>query len=101
MEVPEYFIGGYFSGGADQKPTGENFKVDDLLDFPNDEDALMTDGFFDSIAKTATTDSSTLTSNDSCNSSASAGIAAYQSFASELCVPVITQSSFSYKHIYY
>ncbi|EEF46401.1 GATA transcription factor 9 [Ricinus communis] len=114
MEAPEFFIGGYYSGGAastaaeflpekrmsDQK-NGDHFAVDDLLDFPNDDDAaaaaLMNDGFFDNITSkncTTTTDNSstTFTSNDSSNSSISGKHFGYQSFAdsyfsSELCVP--------------
>ncbi|CAL1378245.1 unnamed protein product [Linum trigynum] len=111
MEAPEYYMSGYFGAGvpatfADYSPEKNqklpsdpsHFVVDDLLDFPNDDDAIMTDGFFDNIAKncaTATADSPAFTSNDSCNSSstsAGANPAAYQSFAdshfsSELCVP--------------
>ncbi|KAF2323462.1 hypothetical protein GH714_035577 [Hevea brasiliensis] len=83
MEAPDFFIGGYFSSGAaaeflpdkrisDQKP-GDHFAVDDLLHFPNEDDAIMTDGFFDNITKncTATIDSSVFNSNDSSNSSIS------------------------------
>ncbi|KAF2301157.1 hypothetical protein GH714_020523 [Hevea brasiliensis] len=104
MDAPDFFMGGYYRGGAaaeffpekrisDQKP-GDHFAVDDLLDFPNEDDAIMTDGFFDNITTNcaATTDSSTFTSNDSSNSSISGNQVGYQSFAdshfsSELCVP--------------
>ncbi|XP_065867880.1 GATA transcription factor 9-like [Euphorbia lathyris] len=102
MEAPEYFIGGYFNGEAagdffpekrvsDQKPS-EHFAVDDLLDFPNDDDAIMADGFFDNISKNYSADSSTFTSNDSCNTSVSGNHIGYHNFAdshfsSELCVP--------------
>ncbi|KAF2301162.1 hypothetical protein GH714_020561 [Hevea brasiliensis] len=104
MDAPDFFMGGYCRGGAaaefflekrisDQKP-GDHFAVDDLLDFPNEDDAIMTDGFFDNITTNcaATTDSSTFTSNDSSNSSISGNQVGYQSFAdshfsSELCVP--------------
>lgn len=107
MEVPDFFIGGHYSGGAaaeflpekrisEQKP-GDHFAVDDLLDFPNEDDATMTDCFFDNITKkcAVTTDSSTFTSNDSSNSSISGNHVGYRSFddsqfSSELCVPVIT-----------
>ncbi|OAY53063.1 GATA transcription factor 9 [Manihot esculenta] len=104
MEVPDFFIGGHYSGGAaaeflpekrisEQKP-GDHFAVDDLLDFPNEDDATMTDCFFDNITKkcAVTTDSSTFTSNDSSNSSISGNHVGYRSFddsqfSSELCVP--------------
>ncbi|KAJ4828291.1 hypothetical protein Tsubulata_034962 [Turnera subulata] len=102
MEGPEFYMGSYQCGGAteflaekrnsDQNPPG--FTVDDLLDFPNDDDLLMNDGFFDNTTNNYTTDhSSTFNSTtDSCNSSASGNVAGYQSFAdshfsSELCVP--------------
>ncbi|GAV77551.1 GATA domain-containing protein [Cephalotus follicularis] len=96
MEAPEFFMGGYFGAGAgisDQK-TGENFAVDDLLDFSND-DAIMNDGFFDNETKNSG-DSSTVT----CNSSVSGvhenhftnhvgcrSFADSSQFSSELCVP--------------
>ena len=109
MEAPEYFVGGYFGAetdqfspdkrhGSDQKP-GEPFAIDDLLDFSN-ADAIMSDGFFDNVAGNST-DSSTVTAFDSCNSSISGGdnhfsanIASRafcdpQLSSAELCVPVI------------
>ncbi|XP_027344859.1 GATA transcription factor 9-like isoform X2 [Abrus precatorius] len=108
MEAPEYFVGGYFAaGGADQfSPTekrhadqksGEPFVIDDLLDFSN-ADAIMSDGFFDNVAGNST-DSSTVTAVDSCNSSISGsdnrfaaaivprGFASDHQFSGELCVP--------------
>ncbi|XP_050231291.1 GATA transcription factor 12-like [Mercurialis annua] len=106
MEAPQFFIGGYFSGGGassnaaeflpekSQKNGDAHFAVDDLLDFPNDDDAIMSDGFFDNISKNSVTDhsSATFTSNDSPNSSISGNQFGYQSvsdshFSSELCVP--------------
>lgn len=104
MEEPAYSIGGYFNGGnpgefspekrhSDQKPS-EHFAVDDLLDFPNEDDAIMADGFLDNLSKNYTADSSIFTSNGSCNSSGSVNHISYHNFAgshfsSELCVPVI------------
>ncbi|KAJ8773438.1 hypothetical protein K2173_004268 [Erythroxylum novogranatense] len=104
MEVPGFFVGGYYGPGAgDYMPgkrvhdhkNGEHFRVDDLLDFPSEEDVVMSDGFLDNVSKNSINgnDSSTFTSNDSCNSSGSAaGNVRYQSFgdsqfSSELCVP--------------
>ncbi|KAL2338038.1 hypothetical protein Fmac_012484 [Flemingia macrophylla] len=102
MEAPEYFVGGYFSAGgadpfsppekrhADQKP-GEPFAIDDLLDFSH-ADAIMSDGFFDNVAGNST-DSSTVTAVDSCNSSISGsaivprGFAGDPQLSGELCVP--------------
>ncbi|KAL3824386.1 hypothetical protein ACJIZ3_020415 [Penstemon smallii] len=74
----EYFVGDYSSvNNANLKYSnnnsynnGVNF-VDDLLDFSK-EDETMTDAFFDSIGGNST-DSSTVTANDSCNSSVSGG----------------------------
>ncbi|XP_057967053.1 GATA transcription factor 9-like [Malania oleifera] len=76
----------------------DQFAVEDLLDFPND-DALITDEFFDSVTGNST-DSSTVTGVDSYNSAASAreqphfsGNIASRPFADaqfpsdELCVP--------------
>ncbi|XP_015894579.2 GATA transcription factor 9 [Ziziphus jujuba] len=102
MEVPQFFMGGCFGAGAgelspnkrhsEQKP-GEHFTIDDLLDFSN-EDAMVTDGFFDNVAGTST-DSSTVTVVDSCNSSVCGGepqLSGNRSFSEsqfsgDLCVP--------------
>lgn len=107
----EFFTGGYFSHGGDrefhheQKPAvivdnnNNNFAVDDLLDFPK-EDEVMTDAFFDSITGNSG-DSSSLTVVDSCNSSISGGEPQFNGSLSsrsftdaqfsggELCVPVL------------
>ncbi|KAL1340609.1 hypothetical protein HN51_026960 [Arachis hypogaea] len=91
MEVPEYFVGGYYGAGGDQFSTekrhgvgggdqkhggygggGEPFAIDDLLDFSN-ADAIMSDGFFENVAGNSSTDSSNVTAVDSCNSSVSGG----------------------------
>ncbi|KAK4267413.1 hypothetical protein QN277_024197 [Acacia crassicarpa] len=108
MELPECFVGGYFSTGgdqfssekrhgADQKP-GESFAIDDLLDFSNADAMIMSDGFFDNAAGIST-DSSTVTAVDSCNSSVSGGDNHFSSgysasrgfgdpqLSGELCVP--------------
>ncbi|MBA0761224.1 hypothetical protein Gotri_023901, partial [Gossypium trilobum] len=51
MEAADFFVGGYYDGAAgdgflpEQKPP-ENFTVDDLLDFSN-EDAIISDCFLD------------------------------------------------------
>ena len=104
MEVPEIYMGGYFggAGGAGQyspekQRTTENFTVDDLLDFSN-EDAVMADGFLDNVTANST-DSSTVTAVDSCNSgsgphfSACIGSRSFadSQFSGDLCVPVIPQ----------
>ncbi|KAK4590773.1 hypothetical protein RGQ29_021092 [Quercus rubra] len=100
MEVPEIYMGGYFggAGGAgqyspDKQRTTENFTVDDLLDFSN-EDAVMADGFLDNVTANST-DSSTVTAVDSCNSgsgphfSACIGSRSFadSQFSGDLCVP--------------
>lgn len=108
MEAPEYFVGGYFGVAAgdhfspekqrhvvvDQKP-GEPFAIDDLLDFSNADDAIMSDGFFDNNVAGNSADSSTGTAIDSCNSSISGadnrfngGGGGFPQFSGELCVPV-------------
>ncbi|KAM7480485.1 hypothetical protein LguiA_028698 [Lonicera macranthoides] len=82
MESADFFVGGYFGGAGDkqfpsetryldQKPLDNNnqFTIDDLLDFSN-EDEVMTDSFFDSITGNSA-NSSTITVIDSCNSSVS------------------------------
>ncbi|XVF86681.1 hypothetical protein PTKIN_Ptkin18bG0061500 [Pterospermum kingtungense] len=99
MEVGDFFAGGYYGGSvgggfspekrisAEQK-MAENFTVDDLLDFSN-EDAIISDGFVDNVGGKST-DSSTVT----CNSSVSGGDNHFSAnlphsslFAGELCVP--------------
>lgn len=104
MEMPEIYMGGYFggAGGAGQyspekQKTTEHFTVDDLLDFSN-EDAVMADGFLDNVTANST-DSSTVTAVDSCNSgsrphfSACIGSRSFadSQFSGDLCVPVIPQ----------
>lgn len=115
MEAPDYFVGGGYYGAAggldqfspekrhghgshgysDQKPC-EPFAIDDLLDFSN-ADAIMSDGFFDNNVAGNSTDSSTVTAVDSCNSSgdnrfggsiAPYGFASDVQLTGELCVPV-------------
>ncbi|KAA3478596.1 GATA transcription factor 4-like [Gossypium australe] len=80
MEMGDFFVGGYYGGGATgdfspdkrmsmvEEKLGENFIVDDLLDFSN-EDAVIGDGLlFDNVVGNST-DLSTVT----CNSSVSGG----------------------------
>ncbi|KAF5461629.1 hypothetical protein F2P56_017708 [Juglans regia] len=77
MEAPEFFHGGfcpqYVYEKTDNKATaaGDHFIVEDLLDFSND-DAVVTDGTFDTAAGNSI-DSSTVTVVDSCNSSSFSG----------------------------
>ncbi|PSS17950.1 GATA transcription factor [Actinidia chinensis var. chinensis] len=102
METPELFAGGYFSPGSRyfEKKSSENvnnhFAIDDLLDFSKEDD-VMTDAFFDNVNGNST-DSSTVTAVDSCNSSVSGGEQQFYGdiscrsfaeaqFAGELCVP--------------
>lgn len=73
------YMTGYFNGReselspekrhSEQKPS-EHFTVEDLLDFSNEDD-VMTDAFFESVTTGNSTDSSTITVVDSCNSSVS------------------------------
>ncbi|KAE8705159.1 GATA transcription factor 4 [Hibiscus syriacus] len=100
MEVGDFVVGGFYGGAAGddispakmlsaERKLSENFTVDDLLDFSN-EDAVMSDGFFENVAGIST-DSSTFT----CNSSVSGGdnhiyaanIPHSSQFSGELCVP--------------
>ncbi|GAB4854320.1 hypothetical protein Ancab_022907 [Ancistrocladus abbreviatus] len=103
MEAPEF---GYFSPEkrlSDATTTGDNFIVEDLLDFSND-DGIITDGTFDSVTDRNSTESSTITIVDCFNSSFSAGndphftsgngdigcrssSAADTKFTGDLCVP--------------
>ncbi|XP_058745380.1 GATA transcription factor 9-like [Vicia villosa] len=109
MEAPDYFVGGGYYGAAggldqfspekrhgysDQKPC-EPFAIDDLLDFSN-ADAIMSDGFFDNNVAGNSTNSSTVTAVDSCNSSGDNrfggsivpyGFASDVQLTGELCVP--------------
>ncbi|OVA08555.1 zinc finger protein [Macleaya cordata] len=80
MEAPEYFHGGYYRAGNQQctpeirhttdsnKPGGDHFIVEDLLDFSNEDAVIGADGTFDNITGNST-DSSIVTVVDSCNSS--------------------------------
>ncbi|XAR69292.1 hypothetical protein NMG60_11000823 [Bertholletia excelsa] len=109
METPEFFQGGYYNTAqftpekrppSDTKAAagggGEHFAVDDLLDFPGD-DTLVADGIFDGVHG-ASTESSSVTVVDSCNSSLSGSdpncpgdmgcrSVADAQFSSDLCVP--------------
>lgn len=117
MEAPEFYQGNYCSQFAaeklDAKTTGgDHFIVEDLLDFSHDEDAVITDASatFDNVAGNST-ESSTVTAVDSCNSSSLsggetniAGDVACRNFAdghfsNDLCVPVILFSSLNFEII--
>ncbi|PIN24189.1 GATA-4/5/6 transcription factor [Handroanthus impetiginosus] len=89
---------GNFNNNNISNNNGVHFTVDDLLDFPK-EDETMTDAFLDSL-KGNSGDSSTVTAVDSCNSSVSGGVdgqfsgnVSCRSFnesqfsGNELCVP--------------
>lgn len=116
MEASGFFSGGYFGAGQDefshdkreQKP-GDHFIVEDLLDFPNDDD-IMTDGFFDTVTGNST-DSSTVTVVDSCNSSFSGSEPHFSGnfgnrnftdaqFSGELCVPVISEARTKHSNLF-
>ncbi|KDP34159.1 hypothetical protein JCGZ_07730 [Jatropha curcas] len=112
MEAPEFYNQNGFCSpfsnekhhSLDSKPTGggggDHFIVEDLLDFSN-EDAVITDGgvAFDNVTGNST-DSSSVTVVDSCNSSSFSGCEpcfnggdigsrnlADVQFSSDLCVP--------------
>ncbi|KAL4386544.1 hypothetical protein GQ457_09G006370 [Hibiscus cannabinus] len=100
MEVGDFIVGGFYGGAAGddfspvkmlsaERKLSENFTVDDLLDFSN-EDAVMCDGFFENVAGNST-DSSTGTCNSSVsggdNHFSAANIPHSSQFSSELCVP--------------
>ncbi|KAL6996438.1 hypothetical protein U1Q18_006568 [Sarracenia purpurea var. burkii] len=109
MEAPELFIDGYLGTTGDghfstanrcfdKKPADNNhFAIDELFDFSKEEE-VMTDAFlFDNVAGNST-DTSTVTVVDSCNSSVSgnepqlSGNISCRSytdaqFSGELCVP--------------
>ncbi|KAK9273490.1 hypothetical protein L1049_018300 [Liquidambar formosana] len=109
MEAPEYFQSAYYRAGtpqftpekriSDTKP--DHFIVEDLFDFSNEDDNnVVADANFDAVTTTGTsTDSSTVTVVDSCNSSFSnrdvpqfpgeigCRNIADGNFSSDLCVP--------------
>ncbi|XP_010521511.1 PREDICTED: GATA transcription factor 9-like [Tarenaya hassleriana] len=83
----EFYVGNYFSGVAEKNVnSGENFAVEDLLDFSN-EDMISSEGMFLDNVNGSSTDSSTVTVVDSCNSSFSGSFGADSQFSGELCVP--------------
>lgn len=110
MEAPEFFQGtAYCSQLTPEKPTagGDHFIVEDLLDFSN-EDAVITDvANFNSSVAGHSTDSSTVTAVESCNSSSfsgpepnlggAIGCRSFTDgqFAGDLCVPVIKFFSYT------
>ncbi|GLT33045.1 hypothetical protein SLA2020_076650 [Shorea laevis] len=94
MEAADYFTGGCFGGSGDFSPdkrvseqkTTENFMVDDLLDFSN-EDAVLSDGFPDNLTGNCT-DSSTVTIKSGSEKNFYTGNFGQNSqFSGELCVP--------------
>lgn len=114
MEGAEYFQPGFCSQFANENrqssdankttvlppsATADHFIVEDLLDFSNDDDVVFTDGTFDNQTPTST-DSSTLTLLDSCNSypnfeqhnNAHNYNFADANFSTDLGVPVITNN---------
>ncbi|KAK9066094.1 hypothetical protein SSX86_015496 [Deinandra increscens subsp. villosa] len=104
MEDPNFFIGDHFAAGecgfGHQKQSADNiynnsqFVIDDLLvDFPNHDDVVLNDDFFDNVIGNSA-DSSTVTAVDSCNSSVAGSEALFSgSFSDsqfsgvELCLP--------------
>lgn len=93
MEATHYFMGGYLRNTenfspekrmSEQKMT-ENFRVDDLLDFSN-EDAVMSDGFPDNVAANST-DSSNFSANSLSHNHLSANFGQNCYLSGDLCVP--------------
>lgn len=107
MKVSECFSGSadYGAGGAEcspEKKAAEQFAIDELLDFSNEDAMASGDGFLDNVAATSG-DSSIVTAIESCNSSLSGGENQFSgslgfrslcgsSFSGELCFPVMTSS---------
>lgn len=110
MEAPEYQSGFCTQFVTEKRHSidnkasggGDHFMVEDLLDFSNDDDAIIADTPFEAATTTATagnsTDSSTVTVVDSCNSSSFSGCDPNfvsdicrnfpdANFSSDLCVP--------------
>ncbi|KAJ6711525.1 GATA TRANSCRIPTION FACTOR [Salix purpurea] len=101
MERPEFFIGGYNDCGtteffaekkSSEQKADQHFMVEDLLDFPNDDD-ITADGFLsdiDSINATtkncATTNHSVTTTDSFSSASVDYGRTfADSQFSNELC----------------
>lgn len=116
MEAPDFFHGGFCRAGnpqftpekrySEQKPA-EHFLIEDLLDFSNEDAVAPADEAFDSGTGNST-DSSTVTVVDSCNSSFSgsephfSGDLSQRSFtdshfSGDLCVPVISLTVASFR----
>ncbi|KAL4559996.1 hypothetical protein LXL04_032144 [Taraxacum kok-saghyz] len=101
MEEPNFFMGDYFGAGeccfGQQKTTdminnNNQFIIDDLLvDFPNHEDVVLNDAFFDNVIGNSA-DSSTVTAVDSCNSSVSGSEAP---FSGNMSCRSFSESKFS------
>lgn len=111
MEAPEFYQNSFCAQfvpekrySTDNKTAGADiFIVEDLLDFPNEDDAVITDGALDTVTGNST-DSSTVTVVDSCNSSSFSGCEpnfigdigcrslADGHFSSDLYVPVYTRT---------
>ncbi|KAK7320801.1 hypothetical protein VNO77_30616 [Canavalia gladiata] len=74
MEAPKFFQSSFssqFPSDNNKSNNADQFIVEDLLDFSND-DAIISDATFDSVPGNST-DSSTVTAVDSCNSSSFSG----------------------------
>nr|POF25385.1 hypothetical protein CFP56_32626 [Quercus suber] len=113
MEAPEYQSGFCTQFVTEKRHSidnkaaggGDHFMVEDLLDFSNDDDAIIADTPFEAATTTVagnSTDSSIVTVVDSCNSSSFSGCDPNfvsdicrnfpdANFSSDLCVPVIHQ----------
>ncbi|KAI7727853.1 hypothetical protein M8C21_031341 [Ambrosia artemisiifolia] len=104
-----YFGAGdcYFEQHNDIITGGNQFTVDDLLlDFPNDEDAVMNDAFYDTYNSNSADFSSSNSSVSGSDVQLSGNISSYSLSGGELCVPYddlaelewlsgITEESFS------
>ncbi|KAK7293874.1 hypothetical protein RJT34_16751 [Clitoria ternatea] len=100
MDAPKIFQNNFCQQfPSDNKSNNsDHFIVEDLLDFPNDDDAIIIDATSDSVPGNST-ESSTITTIDSCNSSSLSGPDLYpvsnigcrntsdDHFSDELCVP--------------
>ncbi|PIA64747.1 hypothetical protein AQUCO_00100309v1 [Aquilegia coerulea] len=116
MEAPEFFQNNNYCNNSrtngnnshqftpekrhsDSKQQSDHFIIEDLLDFSNEDISIGGDGMFDNITAGNSTDSSTVTVVDSCNSSTFSGSEPHftcdtgsrnfpkAQFSGELCVP--------------